>query len=200
MKKKLILGFILFQISSCSNIGDKKQVLIYEDETIEYYFNIDESKDINSIIYDTVIVFSYDESKYDKCLYDRNSSAIVGDKVNPCYSIVNKVHKDELENLLIVLNDSSTYGGTFYSCFNSENTIAFLKQDTIVGYVTFSLYCNRMGAHPKIPVHQIKLDNYYNYRENFAHGFSVDGFYLILKELEKLGATNFPDESTFPQR
>ncbi len=131
--------------------------------------------------------------KYDKVIaYDYNGQGgrIIINNGN-LSSAIKKVHtltNNQINKINQVLGDTSTYGGSTFSCFDPHLGLVYYLDNKIIAHVSICLSCNFLSSSIKIPAieqehKKIKVGENHSY---FAHGFTELGSNEISKLCKEL--------------
>lgn len=91
-----------------------------------------------------------------------------------------KLERGQVKNLLKIVNNKKTYGGTPFACFDPKHAFIFYRGKSIVGLIEICFVCNFLRSSPQIPA----LLQYMNNGEAgvLDYGFSEKG----VKQLREL--------------
>lgn len=145
-----LLLFLLsgFGCKSSNKIKSKGTVFILSKDSF-----------MNTMEFDKVELYLYNKNL--KCYNNKNGNLIANDTFNTCFEYIKDISIDDFKEIFSVLNDTNSYGQTFYSCSNSEISFALKHQDTVCGVINISFECNQIYSQPFI------LGNYYRQKKIF---------------------------------
>lgn len=133
------------------------------------HFNprINLAKKFKRMHYKYVIAYTFNIPEYGE-----ESSIVDHGHFNPSAKLPGTVMtKDQIDKFLSTINDTSTYGGAVYACFEPRMGVIFYDKDsTVVGEVSICFQCNQLSSSFNIPAE----DKFFK-KQMSVYGFSDIG-------------------------
>lgn len=140
----------------------------------------------NALQFNKVIAYAFegDEEIY-PCVINNQTN-----RFNPVVVRQKELTKEQLENLVSFLTDSTTYGEGTAACFRPHLAVVFYQDNRMVYEVDVCLDCNYLQSTTPIPAAYTKKMKLENGAEIDLIGFSKKGIEKISKLMKETGLAN----------
>lgn len=100
--------------------------------------------------FDSVKIYSLDPTKCKS-----NKMEVVNDgKLNDCFKLSKILSKNDVGELIKIIDDTATYGMPPLSCSTKEIGAIFYNKGKITGFITFSFECDNLKSSFIIPANE----------------------------------------------
>lgn len=149
--------FIILILVSCevdNEIGNSHgtiEVVNEGDTTLNENYEGKENEN-----YDKAAVYILDSSK---CLGSKLPIVYKGSITN-CFTEYTELNNNQINEVMTILEDTSTYGGAPLSCSTKELGLVFYNKGQIVNFISISFECSNIESSYPIPANEkYKIDS-----------------------------------------